>query len=98
MRVRDAFDEPVVTKSVGDEVGDGDHAQVVPLAEGSEIGYARHRAVIVHDLADHAGRGQASEACQVDASLGLTRSLEDTTALGLQWEDVARLDEISSVR
>ena len=36
------------------------------LREGDEIVATGHRAVVVHDLADHAGRGQAGQARQVD--------------------------------
>ena len=43
----------------------------VPLAVGDEVGHAGHRPVLVHDLADDAGRVQAGEPGEVDGRLGL---------------------------
>ena len=76
LRRRDALDELLVAAAVGDEVGDGDDLQVVALAVLDEVADARHRAVVVHDLADHAGRVQAGEAGEVDGGLGLAGALE----------------------
>ena len=39
-----------------DEVGDGDQPDPVPRAIRDEVGHARHRPVVVHHLADDAGR------------------------------------------
>jgi hypothetical protein len=36
------------------QVGYGDHLKTVLQAEGYEIMYSRHAAVVVHNLADHA--------------------------------------------
>ena len=60
------------------------------LAVGDEVGHAGHRAVVVHHLADHAGRVQAGEAGEVDGGLGVAGALEHAARLGLQREDVAR--------
>ena len=45
-------------------------------AKPCEVGQARHRAVVVHDLADDAGRVEAGEAREVDRRLGLTGAHE----------------------
>ncbi len=71
-----ALDELLVAAAVLDEVGDGDHLQPVPLAVGDEVGDAGHRPVVVHDLADDAGRVEAGEAGEVDRRLGLADALE----------------------
>ena len=68
-----ALDELLVAPAVLDEVGDGDHLQPVARAVGNRSGDPRHRAVVVHDLADDAGRVEAGEAGQVDRGLGLAR-------------------------
>ena len=52
--------------AVVDQVGDRDHLEAVPLAEGHEVGHARHRAVLVHDLADDAGRVRPGEPREID--------------------------------
>ena len=49
-------DELLVLEPVLDQIGDREDAQTVLLREADEIGHARHRSVVVHDLADHARR------------------------------------------
>ena len=63
-----------------------------------EVGDPRHRAVVVHDLADHAGRDQPGEAREIDRRLGLPDPLEHAAGLGLEREHVARLDEVARAR
>ena len=72
----DALDQPLGAAAVGDQVGDRDHLQPVPLAVGHQVRDPGHRPVLVHDLADHAGRDQAGEAGQVHGGLGLAGALE----------------------
>ncbi len=43
-------------------------------AKVMEVVATGHRAVVVHDLADHAGRGEAGEPRQVDRRLGVAGS------------------------
>src|SRR3546814_17598657 len=52
--VGDAFDQPVAAVAIGDQVGDRPDLQPVAPREGDEVVEPRHRAVVVHDLADHA--------------------------------------------
>ena len=91
----DAFDELVVAAAVGDQVGDRDHAQPVAGAVLDQFGHPRHRAVVVHHLADHAGRVQARQAREVDGRLGLPGALEHAAGAALEREHVARLDEVA---
>ena len=51
-----SLDEELVAAPVLDELRDGDHPQLVVLAEARQVGHAGHRPVVVHDLADDAGR------------------------------------------
>ena len=88
------LDELLVPAPVLDEVGDGDHLQPVPLAVRDEIVDAGHRPVVVHDLADHAGRVQAGEPREVDRRLGLADALEHAAGLRAQREHVTGLHEI----
>ena len=53
------LDELLVPAAVLDQVGDGDQLQPVLAAEGDQVGHARHRPVLLHHLADDAGRDQA---------------------------------------
>ena len=61
---------------VADQVGDRDHQQAVLGAEALEVGHPGHRAVVVDDLAEHAGRVQAGHAGEVDGGLGVAGPLE----------------------
>ena len=83
--------------AVGDQVGDRDHLQPVPRAVAGEIADPRHRAVVVHHLADHPRRVQPRQAREIDRRLGLAGALEHAAGAGLQREDVAGLHEIARV-
>ena len=69
----DPLDQLLVPAAVGDQIRDRDHLEAVALAVRLEVAHSRHRAVVVHDLADHPGRDQAGEPGEVDRRLGLTR-------------------------
>jgi hypothetical protein len=57
------------------ELRDVDHEKAVFLAEASEIGEARHGAVVVKYLANHARGFEASEASEIDGCLRLAPAL-----------------------
>jgi hypothetical protein len=93
-RLGDPPDELLVLAAVLDQLGDADHQQTVFLAELHQVGNPCHRAVVVDDLAQHAGRVEARQARQVDGCLGVSGPLEHA-ALGIsQWEDVAGPGEV----
>ena len=89
-----ALDELLRPPAVLDQVGDRDQPETVALAELDEVGHARHRPVLAHDLADDARRVQPREARKVDGSLGLAGPPQDATAPGTERKDVAGLDEV----
>ena len=89
-----ALDELLRAAPVLDQVLDRDQLDPVALAVRDQVGHARHRPVLVHDLADDAGRVEAREPREVDRGLGLARALEDAAGARAQREDVARLDEV----
>ena len=66
-----ALHEALVLHPVGDEVLDRDDTQVEPLGHDHEVGDARHRAVLVHDLDEHADGRLAGQPHQVDGRLGM---------------------------
>src|SRR5690606_4206043 len=65
-RLHRAYDDAVLAQAVGDEIGDGADLEPVQLGEPDEVGQPRHGAVIVHDLADHAGGVEPGQPGQVD--------------------------------
>ena len=77
---------------VGDEVGDGADLQAVMLGEGHEIGQPGHGPVLVHDLADHAGRIETGQAADVDRRLGMAGADQDEppsrASSGKMWPGV----------
>ena len=63
--------------AVGDEIGDPQDLQMPCSArEALEVRHARHRAVLVHDLADHAGGLEPREAREIDRRLGMPAARE----------------------
>ena len=60
-------------------------------------GSAGHRAVVAHDLADHAGRVEAGEPREIDGGLGLAGALQHAARPRPERLDVARLDEVVAV-
>ncbi len=96
--LRDAPDEPLGLEAVLDEVGDREDGEPVLLGEALEVGHPRHRAVVVHDLADDAGRVHARQAREVDGALGLAGAHEHAAAARPEGEDVARRHEVRGAR
>ncbi len=50
----DAFDIVVMAAAKGDKITNRTNLEAVKLREGNKIIQTRHRAVVLHDLADHA--------------------------------------------
>ena len=90
----DALDELLDPAPVLDEVGDRHHLELVALAVGREIGNARHRPVVVHDLADDPGRNHACEPGEIDRRFGLAGALQHAASFCAEREDVSWLHQI----
>src|SRR5579875_2108999 len=88
------FDELLGPPPVGDEVGHRDHLQPMAGAVLGQVGYPRHRPVVVHDLTDHAGGDEARQPRQVNRRLRLSDALERSSGLGLQREHVSGLHQL----
>src|SRR5437868_10883367 len=71
------------------QISDRDHHEVVPLAEPDEIRHARHGAIVVDNLADHAGGVEAGEMGQVDRRLRLPPALQDAARASPKRENMA---------
>ena len=82
------------SESVGDEVLDRDDLEVVLLAELDQVGQPRHRPVVLHDLADHAGRMQPASLARVDRAFGLADATKNAALARAQREDVTGTDDI----
>ena len=58
----DTLDQRLGPAAMVDQIGDGADLEPVRLREHDEIGQARHRAVVLHDLADHRRRREPGKA------------------------------------
>src|SRR5437867_8168233 len=68
-------DEGLPLHPVLDQVLDRDQLEMVPLGDLLELRHTGHGPVVVHDLAQNAGRVEPSQARQVHRALGLPRPL-----------------------
>ena len=85
-----ALDDRLGAPAIGDQVRDGADLQPMELGEGHQIGQPRHAAIIVHDLADRAGRVQPGQSGDVDGRLGMAGADQHAAVAGLQRKDMAR--------
>ena len=97
-RLGDAVHQPLVLQAVGDELGDGDEGEVVPIGERLELRPARRGAVVVEDLADDARRVQAGEPGQVHRGLGVADALQHPAVARPQRVHVARTTQVRAHR
>ena len=83
---------------VADQVRYRDHFQTVLPAEGGKLRNARHRAVVVHDFADDAGRCQIRQPGQIHGGFGLSRPHQYPAFAGAQRKHVAGPHQVSRAR
>ncbi len=94
-RLGDSLHEHLEVTSVLDQVGDRDQLHPVLSRDPDQLGHAGHRAVLIHDLADHACRKHARHGGQVDRRLGVARTAQYSPVPRAQREDVPRLLEVA---
>src|SRR5574338_134078 len=83
-----------VASPIGDQIGDGRDLEAVELRHLDEIGHARHGAVVVHHLADHARGVESGQAGDVDGSLGVSGAHQHAARPRHQREDMSGRDVI----
>src|SRR5437868_1452247 len=93
-RFSNAVNEPLRLQAVGDDLSDGDESEAVLLRELFQLRPARARAVLVQDFANHSGRLQSGESCQIDRRLGVPDALENPAVARAQRRNVARPAEV----
>ena len=81
-----------------DEVGDRHEHEAVLGRERLELRAALHRAVVVHDLGEHARRVPAGEPGEVDGRLGVAGALQHAAVAVAQREDVPGPGEVGRRR
>ena len=93
-KLANALDQLVPGLPIGDQIRNGNLPQLMAASEFCHAWPAHHRAIVVHQLRQHADRRQAGKPAQVDAGLGMSGSHQHTTVLGDQGKDVARAHEV----
>ena len=88
------LDDAVVLQAIADQVLDGADLEAVALGEGDQVRHARHGAVVVHDLADDAGRVEPGEAREIDGGLRVAGADQHAALARDQREDVAGRDDV----
>ena len=79
---------------MGDQALDRADAQAVLLAELHQLRQARHCAVVVQDLAEHAGRLQPGHARKIDRRFGVPGAPQHAAILRAQGKDVTWLHKV----
>ena len=94
-KYRDPFDQFLARLPIGDEVGDGNVLEFMPVGEGLDLPPDHDRAVVIGEFADHRDRRQAGKPAQVDGGLGVARAHQHAAVLGDQGEHMARPHEVA---
>ena len=81
-------DEPFAWATVRDQIIDGDEGQAMAAREFLELGSTRHRAVIVHNFAEHAGGLEARELCEIHGSFRVAGPREYAGRIRAKRENV----------
>ena len=97
-RLGDAADVALVPHPVADQFRDGQQLQPVRAAEFRELRQARHRAVVIHDFADHARGSESGDARQIHRRFGLSGAHQHAAVSRAQRENVSRAREIGRAR
>ncbi len=92
--LRHPVHEPLALDPVADELVDGDYADAVPVGEALQLRHAHHRAVAVHQLADHGGGVDVGQLAEIDGGLRLACPYQNPTLSRSQGEHVARHDHV----
>ncbi len=80
---------------VSRKVRDPNHDEAVRLTEPSQVGCARHGAVIVDDFANYPCGVDPRENREIDSRFGLTSTLQNAAGAGARREDVSGAPEVS---
>ena len=88
----------VTLASILHQFRDAYDLEIMPGAEADQIGYTRHRTVIVQDFADRARRIQPSETSEIDRRFRMASPFQYAIPAGTEREDVARPCQIFRAR
>ena len=97
-RFHGPYDQCLAGAPIGDQIGDRPDFQAMFFGKADQVRKARHLAVILHDLADHAGRfGDTRRTGDVDNGLGMACTNQRTAVTRHQRKDMARCRNVLGV-
>src|SRR5262245_31896665 len=79
----------IQVESVPRQIRDADHYEIVSLAKPDQVGHAGHRAILIDDLADHAGGIESGESRQIDRSFRLATPFQHTAGTSAKRKDMS---------
>ncbi len=93
-----AFDEFLGAQTIGDQILHGDQLEAVAIGVAAQSFEALHRAVVGHDLANHARGIKARKPRQIHGCLGLPGAHEDAAIARAQRKRVTRTQKVGRAR
>jgi hypothetical protein len=90
----DPLHQLVAVLPIGDQLGDRNLRELVPLGEGGDVRSAHHGAVVFHQLGQNAHRSKAGEPTKIDAGFGMAGAHQHAARARDQREHVARAHEV----
>lgn len=90
-----AFDDRLFPQPVGDDIGYGDDLQIILAGDLQQLRHPGHRAVLIHDLDQCAGRLKPCHAGQIDRRLRVSRPAQHPFLAGPQGVDVSRTPQVA---
>ncbi len=91
---REAAHVALMLHPVANQLGHGEHFQVVFAAKFNQLRHAGHRAVFAHDFANHSGRSQSGDPRQVHAGFGLSGANQNSSIARPQRKNMARTRKV----
>ena len=80
--------------AIGDQISDGAKLQAMMLREGHQIRHARHAAVIIHDLTNHAGRIEPRKPREIHRRFRMAGAHQRAAFARHQRKDMAGCDDM----
>ena len=89
-----ANDETLATPAIRNQGGDATHPQLVLFLERGELWEPGHRAIGVHDFANHRRRLESGHPREIHARLRVPGTPKHSALFRPQRKDVTRLDQL----
>src|SRR5580704_11134595 len=94
-RLGNPMHEPLGAQSIRHQGRHGDERDAVGRRELFEVLPLGHRAIDVHDFANHPGGIESGESCEVHRGLGMSHALQHTTSPRAELVDMPGADQIT---